>query len=308
MLPRISMLLCLGMMVGRHLALRKSHFLYHSVMLAAKPPPPGPATSIVILHGLLGNAKNFQSLVKLLHKEMGHMDIVVIDLLSHGRSKVLGDFQLDYRSMAEDVLHTCRKLKMPKVHLIGHSMGGKVTAAACLDEQSDVDILSATLLDISPVKYSENKEFKEVMHTIDFLETVTEGITDSTSKADLTKAIEETFDDKDFRLFLGSNLVEGKNELQWRFSVKGIARSRQSLLDWDERDVTPFDRPMFLLKGGESSFVKTSHLEAVKQQFPLYNLQSMKGIGHWLHAEAPVKTAAAIVNFLQAATKWHEKK
>ena len=282
----------------------RAHFLYHSVIMASQPSS-SPSSTIVLMHGLLGNAKNFQTLVKLLHKELrGEIDIVVLDLRSHGRTKVLGDLELDYEGMGKDVLHTCKQLNLEKVHLIGHSMGGKVTAAACLAQQSDIDILSATILDISPVEYSQDDEFKDVVHAIDFLETATEGMTEATSKKDMMKSIDQAFDDEAFRMFLGSNLVESEGTLQWKFSVPSISQSRQSVLEWDLEG--SFDRPLLLLKGGDSHFVKTSHLETIKQQFPLYNIASIKGAGHWLHAEKPDETATAIGNFLRAATNWHK--
>ena len=203
---------------------------------------------------------------------------------SHGRSKILGDLELEYNSMGEDVLYTCKKLNMSKVHLIGHSMGGKVAAAACLAEQSDIKVLSAILLDISPVKYSVDKEFKEVMYTVDFLETTTHRMS---SKGLMRRAIAEAFSDEALRLFLESNLKEKEGKLQWSFSVPGISRSRQSLLDWTPRDDSSFDRPLLLLKGGKSSFIKTSHLDEIMRHFPLYNLRTIQGAGHWLHSRRP---------------------
>ena len=293
------------------LSTRAPQYLYHSVMMAPTPSAI-PSETIVMMHGLLGNAKNFQSIVKLLQSklETPH-DIVVFDLRSHGRSKALGDLSFDYKDMADDVLHTCGKLKLSKVHLIGHSMGGKVAAAACLAQQSDISILSASILDISPIEYTE-EDFHNVLDTIDFLENATKSMTESTSKKDMTRLIEESFDDQQLRMFLGSNLVENKDKekkgrgVEWRFSIPGIVRSRSSLLAWDfGSEHPPFRCPLLLLKGSESSLVKASHLEHIKQHFPLYSLQSIKGAGHWLHADKPEETAIALANFLKAAREWH---
>ena len=80
---------------------------------------------IVILHGLLGNARNFQSWAKLLHQQLeGKRDIVCMDLRNHGSTgSAYGGLPMNYDLMANDVLHTIKWLGFDQVHIIGHSMG-----------------------------------------------------------------------------------------------------------------------------------------------------------------------------------------
>lgn len=302
------------MRFGYALSTRKPQFLYHSVLLRPQGTQlqreHGTAETIVVIHGLLGSAKNFMSVVKMLQKLTGEPDIVVLDLVSHGRSAELGDLQLHYRSMGEDVLYTLQRLNLDKsaVHLIGHSMGGKVAAAACLlSEARGIDVRSATILDISPIEYTE-EEFESVFGALDFLEESHEGIAEGRvkTKKDLSQMVDTRFEDKSFGMFLNSNiLVDENNDLKWRFSVPGIAQSRKDILGWPFEPEETFEKPLLLLKGGDSSFVKTAHLERIKPQFPLYTLQSLKGAGHWLHAEKPEETAQRIGDFIGAARDWH---
>jgi esterase len=63
---------------------------------------------------------------------------------------------------------------------------------------------------------------------------------------------------------------------------------------------------VLLLKGGDSSFVRSAHLDSVKLQFPLFSLQVVKDAGHWLHAEKPAKTVEMIVQFIRDARAWHD--
>ena len=106
-------------------------FLYHSALLSNLVPehrkPP-----VVLIHGLLGSSRNFHAFAKTLYNDLqGRHDIVVLDLVCHGRSAALGsvlgtalgselgtdlgsDFSdntlgyppLTYDLMAEDVRHT----------------------------------------------------------------------------------------------------------------------------------------------------------------------------------------------------------
>lgn len=285
----------------------KAYFLYHNALQAAE--GPGDET-IVMMHGLLGEAKNFMTVAKLLQKKT-KADVIVFDLRSHGRSSVYGDLELEYREMAEDVLFSIMRLGLDKtpVHLIGHSLGGKVAAAtSLLSEKRGVDIRSLTLLDISPVEYSED-EFDEVFETLDFLEETHEGMKAGMNKKDMAKLIDDKFEDKSFSMFLQSNLVldERSSNVQWKFSVPGIAQSRENILKWPFGPTEKFERPILLVKGGDSPFVKSAHLERIKQHFPLYTLQSEKGAGHWLHAEKPEETAERIGQFMVAANDWNRE-
>ena len=65
---------------------------------------------------------------------------------------------------------------------------------------------------------------------------------------------------------------------------------------------------MLLLKGGDSSLVKSVHLDSVQRQFPLFSLQVVKGAGHWLHVEKPAETVEKIVQFIRDARAWHDDK
>ena len=69
------------------------------------------------------------------------------------------------------------------MHLVGHSLGGKVAAMAALEqadqdaygsirrkEESTIKILSLTMIDVSPVDYAEDESFAEVFRTLDIVD------------------------------------------------------------------------------------------------------------------------------------------
>ena len=105
----------------------KPIFLYNNVLLR----PTASVSSekkapVVILHGLLGAARNFQSWSKLYQqKELDYCqqqqaaittrDVVCIDLHNHGRSACLGSLDMDFTNMARDVRYTLAKLGLTKV-------------------------------------------------------------------------------------------------------------------------------------------------------------------------------------------------
>ena len=114
--------------------------LYNNILL----PPQGTHNEqppLVILHGLLGAARNFQSWAKLYQQHEAASStssstaraVVCLDLRNHGRTAVgHGARSMDYRAMALDVQHTLQVLGVRRAHVVGHSMGGKVAAALAL--------------------------------------------------------------------------------------------------------------------------------------------------------------------------------
>ena len=136
----------------------------------------GARAPLVILHGLLGAARNFQSLARLYQQqETPPRAVVCIDLRNHGRTAAgLGAQPMDYTTMAADVRHTLMRLGVRRAHVLGHSMGGKVAAALALSRVNDsnssndaVEVLSLTMMDISPVDYSSEPAFQSVFSTLD---------------------------------------------------------------------------------------------------------------------------------------------
>jgi pimeloyl-ACP methyl ester carboxylesterase len=100
--------------------------LYHGCIRSTAAQGPSPTDpTIVILHGLLGSSRNFQSWARLVYNKLDKKrDVVCMDLRNHGRtSSGYGSLSMDYDSMAADVLHTLKTLGCRNVHLIGHSMG-----------------------------------------------------------------------------------------------------------------------------------------------------------------------------------------
>ena len=289
-----------------------SRFLYHSVLLRAPSLHPG-RPPIVILHGLLGSSRNFQSWTRILSQKLENAhDIVVIDLPLHGRSVALGNTLIDFQAIAKDVLFTLQKLGVTSCHLIGHSLGGKCVAqASLLSQKSDspLEVLSTTLIDISPIAY-ESEDFSGVLSTIDFLSSTREEFSSAASRQDAMSVIQKSVEDKTLQQFLMSNLQPRSSGVgfDWKFLVDGIASSKERILGFplSPDGPTSFSRPVLLLKGSKSRFIKSSHMAAISELFPLFTLATIDA-GHWLHQEKPEESASAIAKFLGKVREFHEE-
>ena len=85
----------------------------------------GKGTAVVLLHGFLENQTMWQAFVPELSKK--HR-VITIDLLGHGATECLG-YVHTMEDQADMVHHVLHELKIRKVVLVGHSMGGYVALA-----------------------------------------------------------------------------------------------------------------------------------------------------------------------------------
>ena len=87
-------------------------------------PGPGPPTTWLALHGWLDNAATFDRLAPLLISRCPNLSLVCLDYPGHGLSSHLGSGQMYH--FLESVRYThsvLTHLRLPRVGLIGHSMG-----------------------------------------------------------------------------------------------------------------------------------------------------------------------------------------
>lgn len=85
----------------------------------------GKGTAIVLLHGFLENSTMWKPFLNKLSKKNR---VVTIDLLGHGKTECLG-YVHTMEDMAEAVKAVIKHLRLRRVVLIGHSMGGYVALA-----------------------------------------------------------------------------------------------------------------------------------------------------------------------------------
>jgi esterase len=103
---------------------------------------------LVLLHGLLGSARNLGTLARLLAERRPDLDLIAFDLPGHGASPPLPP-GADAATLAAEVLAAARALDLrPPLALVGHSLGGRVALRAAALAPAVID--AVTLLDIAP--------------------------------------------------------------------------------------------------------------------------------------------------------------
>ncbi|GMI21388.1 hypothetical protein TrRE_jg9736, partial [Triparma retinervis] len=127
-----------------------SYLSFHS------PSPSFPDPPIILLHGLLGQAKNFANLGSLLALSNPTREVYALDLRNHGGNLDAGGAwgpSMTYPILSSDVLDWMDWKGVPVATLIGHSMGGKVAMEAARTERGRGMLEGLVAIDIAPVKY-----------------------------------------------------------------------------------------------------------------------------------------------------------
>ena len=85
----------------------------------------GNGTAVILLHGFLENKTMWKPFISKLSKQN---KVITVDLLGHGKTGCLGDIHT-MEDMAESIKAVLSHLRLRRVVLIGHSMGGYVSLA-----------------------------------------------------------------------------------------------------------------------------------------------------------------------------------
>ncbi len=90
----------------------------------------GEGSPIVLLHGFTGSLITWNQTTDILKH---HFQCVLIDIIGHGASDCPDDvarYQID--KVAYDIIHILDTLEIPKAHIAGYSMGGRVAIATAI--------------------------------------------------------------------------------------------------------------------------------------------------------------------------------
>lgn len=244
---------------------------------------------VVFLHGLLGNKRNFASVATSLAAQLQRpRRILALDLRNHGDHS---DWKEDmtYESMASDVVAFLDAQGISEAVLVGHSMGGKVAQAVALLHPHRVDGLC--VLDIAPVAYSADeshwKTVSDIIHVLNAIEVGPE-----TTKKDVDAQLRKTLPDPALRAFCLTNFDRN----QWKIPLPSIAASLEDIAGFDVEGT--YEGDTFFIHGGQSKFVRHAYMDAIRSSFPNHMLTTIRGSGHWVHAEAPEDTIALLKRFL----------
>jgi esterase len=252
--------------------------------VSAKRTGEGPA--VVLLHGLFGAGGNLRALAVALQDRFA---VFSPDLPNHGRSGWLRN--PDLPTMAQRLRDWMDAQGLSSVHLVGHSLGGKVAMQLALSDP--LRVRSLVVADIAPVAYAAHHE-----SVFSALQAVAAGRCRSREEA-ATLMASYLQEEAVIQFLLTSLQRDGEGIMRWRFDLQGIRSGYASLLA-APRGGQSYPGPVLFIKGGSSEYIQEQHLPAIKAFFPAASIRVMPGCGHWLHAEKPQLFNGIVARFLAA--------
>jgi esterase len=232
----------------------------------------GTGEAIVILHGLFGQSDNWTSIARKLGEKYC---VYTFDLRNHGQSD--HSDEMNYRVMTSDVLETINDLGLNKIHLIGHSMGGKVAMLFGLTYPERLNSLA--IADIGPRYYKPHHS--EIINGLSSID-----LSSLKSRLDAENQLIEFIPDFGTRQFLLKNLSRfGENQFAWRFNLPVIRRTIANIGESLDSGICQIATLFY--RGAKSNYIKPEDYPAILNQFPNAKFEVMQDAGHWLHAEKP---------------------
>jgi pimeloyl-ACP methyl ester carboxylesterase len=238
-------------------------------------------TTLVLIHCWCCDQSFWESQVPVLAQ---HYQVVTLDLGGHGASgKDRKDWTIE--AFGQDVAAVVNALNLKKVVLIGHSMGGQVAVeAAHLLPQQVVGIVAVdTLLDVEQ-KFTK-EQFELFMAPM---------------KQDFKKATED---------FLRNWMFTPKSDpalIKKIVDKMSSAKPQVGLSAWENMFKYDIPAAMDKIKVPFRLIISDKfpyNLEAGKRHAVSFEVKVMKGVGHFLHMEAPGTFNDLLAETLKDLTK-----
>jgi len=245
----------------------------------------GSGKPVVILHGLFGSKRNWQSIAKRLS---AHHHVIAVDLRNHGDSP-WGD-AMRYQDMAEDIAALLKHRAVAPAAIVGHSMGGKASMVLALTEPKLVDRLC--VVDISPAPSGGTLiDYIKDMRSLDL------PIYDRRSQVE--EALKKTIADPSIRSFLAHNVKVESTGLSWQINLAALEAAFADIMGFPDLHPKHFPGKTLFLAGGRSDYIQPHHHAVIESLFPNADIDVVPNAGHWVHAEQPAAFIDKINNFLR---------
>jgi pimeloyl-ACP methyl ester carboxylesterase len=252
--------------------------LAHDAFGEAGPP-------VVVLHGLLGSARNWTGIAKQLADTRR---VFALDLRNHGRSPWAETMSFD--EMAGDLAAFVARHDLGPTAVIGHSLGGKVAMRLALTRADLVERL--IVVDVAPVAYAHTfGPFVEAMQRVDLAAVH--------QRADAERQLERAIGDPAIRNFLLQNLIRTDARYAWRVNLDALAANMPEMLGFPPPpEGALYHGPALFVAGGRSRYIEPAHKPLIERLFPHAGHAVIEGAGHWVQAERPAEFLEVLRPFL----------
>lgn len=244
----------------------------------------GQGAPLIILHGLFGSLINWNTVSKRFGE---YYEVFAVDQRNHGASP--HSDQSSYPLMADDLRAFMQDQNLTSAYLLGHSMGGKTAMQFALTYPDLVEKL--IVVDIAPKAYPPH-------HDTIFDALCELNLSDYTNRAELDRALARKIDSAPIRQFLLTNVTRDEaGRFTWKINLDAIYQTYDAIIA-NVESTDHFPRPTLFVRGETSDYIEDQDRPTIESLFPQSQIVTIKGAGHWVHAEAPEAFLATILDFL----------
>jgi len=254
--------------------------LYHRDLGGAGNPP------LIVLHGLLGSSRNWQSTGADL---AARFHVFALDLRNHGRSPHADE--MTFSAMEADVIDWMDKQGINRAALMGHSLGGKVAMLVACRHPERVERL--VVVDVAP------KDYDLTGHQNDFAALNELDLRTLQSRGDAELRFEARVPSLGMRKFLATNLERDAETNTWHWIVNlpvltaTLPEMAKNSLAAGER----FAGPTLFVVGGKSRYVDpVTDRTNVEFFFPLARIEVITEARHNPHMDSRVEFVRVILD------------
>jgi pimeloyl-ACP methyl ester carboxylesterase len=237
---------------------------------------------LILLHGLLGSSRNWQTAGKDLAV---HWHVLALDLRNHGSSPHAP--AMSYAEMMADVLEWMDANALEKADLLGHSMGGKVAMLLACRHAKRVGRL--VVVDIAP------KDYSWAGHRASFAAMNGLNLLDLRSRAEAEMRFEGRVPNWATRKFLTTNLERTEaGEWRWLINLPALTAALEEL---ERNPLAPDDRfagDVQVIGGGKSDYIEPADHDVIRRHFPAARIAVIEDAGHNPHMERREEFVAAV--------------
>jgi pimeloyl-ACP methyl ester carboxylesterase len=244
----------------------------------------GQGRAVILLHGLFGSSDNWHSIALRLSESF---HVFAVDQRNHGQSP--HSDEMNYALMAEDLNEFLATRGIKAAFVLGHSMGGKTAMQFTLQFSERVEKLVVS--DMAPRAYAPE-------HDKIFTALIGLDLKSFSARQEIEDALAPEIPSLNLRRFLLKNL--GRNsagEFFWKMNLCGLWENYPQLGNAISASV-PFAKPTLFIRGEKSDYIGPADEPLIRELFPLAEIQTIIGSGHWVHADKPEEFLKCVLKFL----------
>jgi abhydrolase domain-containing protein 11 len=252
------------------------------------------STPIVFLHGFLGSKKNFTHISKKLAKQF-NASTYSFDARNHGDS--LHCLPMTYPAMTNDLATLLNHEKIPKVTLVGYSMGAKTAMNYTLNHPEKVERL--VCIDNAPVVKPIGDEFYGYIDALVELLALDWSHFDHRSlQKKLRQELRRSVSDENLVLYLLANVSKFKNRVVSKIPLEIMDESVMKALGDFPTHNTPVEVPTMFIKASKSGFIDENGMQECKKLFTNCRIETLDSDHANILVEQYASVKALVDDFL----------